>query len=62
MEKGKCLLCSQEIFPPLLDEYKNKKLRAIALIKAAIKEAYDETEKGATLFATELLARLEEEL
>lgn len=36
-------------------------LRALALIKAAIKNAFDLDEKTATLFATELVERLEGE-
>lgn len=37
------------------------KIRAIAVIKASVKETYDDTEEGATLFALGLVEKLAEE-
>lgn len=42
-------------------KFNEKQLRAVDVIKAAVREAYDETEKEATLFATGLVEKLTEE-
>jgi len=39
-------------------KFNKKQLRAAAIIKAAVREAYDETEKEATLFAAGLVEKL----
>ncbi|MEW6687255.1 MAG: hypothetical protein AB1393_13800 [Candidatus Edwardsbacteria bacterium] len=65
MEKDHCITCGQEMYQPLLDEYKTerkkRKWKTIAIIKSALKEEYKEPEKEATLFAHGLAERLQEE-
>lgn len=65
MEKEKCITCGQDIYSPLLEEYKDKRkykqLRAIATLKKAVREAYGDGEEGATLFAMGLIEKLKEE-
>jgi len=44
-----------------IEDKEKQRLRAIAIIKASIIEAYDDTEKEATLFATGLVQKLIDE-
>lgn len=40
--------------------FSDSELKALAIIKASIKEAYDDSEKGATLFASGLIEKFRE--
>lgn len=55
-----CLLCGQAIYEPLLKDYEAREKHLLGIVKSSVKEAYDDTEEGATLFAKGLVEKIKD--